>query len=323
MMARITLLLLAILVMTASPLMAKPAPTCHGKSCPTPSPTASATIPLVGNIYGASTLFALDNATRDVGSAVAAGLNTIRIVNFLDESALGTPTDSTRWARVDNLIATAKANGLRIILDLSTYRNQLLAQGRNPYTTDWQPFLSFVMGRYANETAIAYYALAGEPAAPNSSDPRRPTTNELTSFYVRSTTQSHAIDLDTPVSSGGLLQYSWNSGIDYQAIFSGTDVAAIHVYSQQDESAAPTLASYAHSIGRPFVVEEFGFNQNAYSDSARASAFGRIYDEAATMGARGIAFWNLGPQVGGDTYDVNQQTPATFSAVQSNAYRWP
>lgn len=271
------------------------------KPKPTPRPTATPT-PLSTTLYGASVLFALDHPDRDTDAAVSAGLNTIRIVNFLDESG-SDPYDAWRWSRVDTLIAAAKARGLRVILDLSTYRNQRRNQGLDPYG-DWSAFLSFVGDRYRAETAIAYYALAGEPEVSEAS--------ELVAFYGRATTQLHAADADTPVSSGGLLQYGWNSGIDWQAIFRAVDVPAVHVYSTKDEAAVQTLASYAQSLGKPFVIEEFGFNQ-LEGDAQRAADFDRVYALASSVNA-GVAFWNLGPQIG-DSYDVNTQTPLTWAVV--------
>jgi endo-1,4-beta-mannosidase len=263
---------------------------------PTPTPTQT--------INGTSVLFGLDHPARETDAAIAAGLNTIRIVNFLDEGPTGAPFDSGRWARVDSLIAAAQVRGLRVILDLSTYRNQLRAQGQNPYG-EWGPFLAFVGARYRT-APIAYYALAGEP------EPREAPL--LVAFYSRSTSQLHAAAPGVPVSSGGLLQYGWNSGIDWQAIFRVTDLPAVHVYSQNDEQALPTLASDAAGLGKPLMIEEFGFNQSE-GDSQRAADFSRVYGLARTVGARGSAFWNLGPQLGGDTYDVNTATPLTWQVV--------
>src|SRR4051812_7269066 len=87
------------------------------KPTATPAPSPGG-LELVGSIDGASVLFGLDHPDRDTDAAVAAGLDTIRIVNFLDESPAGDPYDAWRWSRVDGLIAAAKARGLRLILDL-------------------------------------------------------------------------------------------------------------------------------------------------------------------------------------------------------------
>lgn len=268
-----------------------------GRGNPHKPPKPTVTPTLTGTINGASVLFGLDHPDRDTDAALAAGLDTIRIVDFLD--AAGTPYDATRWARVDALIAAAETRGLRVILDLSTYRNQLRAQGKDPYG-DWSAFLAFVGARYRS-APLAYYALAGEPE-----------TTVPTEFYARSIAQLHAADPDTPVSCGGLLQYGWWSG--WQAIFRAVDVPAVHVYSASDEQALPAVASYAASLGKPLVIEEFGFNQTE-GDAQRAAGFARIYALAASVKARGIAFWNLGPQLG-DSYDVNPSTPLTWAAIR-------
>jgi endo-1,4-beta-mannosidase len=255
---------------------------------------------------GASVLFALDNAARDCDAAVAMGLNTIRIVNFLDEGSAGSPYDAWRWSRVDGLISAAKTRGLRVILDLSTYRNQLHNQGKNPYTTDWGPFLTFVAGKYKAETAIALYALAGEPE-PNDA-------SYLVAFYQKALSQLRMADPNHIITAGGLLQYSWG-GVPWQQIFDVTDLGTVHVYSAGDEGYLPTIASYCAGKGKPWIIEEFGFEQSM-GDSSRATSFSRVYGEAKS--ASGVAFWNLGPEVKPDTYDVNAQTPLTLAAVQAN-----
>ncbi len=117
--------------------------------------------------------------------AVDAKLNTVRVLDFLHLDTQD-PYDSVVWENVDYVIHQADAKGLRVILDLATYRNLLKLQGKMPYDmSDWNEFLDFVGQRYAKEKAIAYYALAGEPDAPNGSDPLRPTTQILTDFFTQ------------------------------------------------------------------------------------------------------------------------------------------
>jgi hypothetical protein len=65
------------------------------------------------------------------------------------------------------------------------------------------------------------------------------------------------------------------------------DVPAIHVYSARDESITlPAVSAYARQIGKPWIVEEFGFPQSE-GDTARARDFQRVYDEASNNGAAG------------------------------------
>lgn len=271
----------------------------HPTHKPTPIPSASPS-----QTYGASVLFALDWPDRDTDAAVAAGLNTIRIVNFLDEGPAGDPYDAWRWGRVDTLIAAAKARGLGVILDLSTYRNQLIAKGLDPYTQDWGPWLGWVANRYRAETAVKVVALAGEP---NGTDPA------LVSFYQRSIPQY--TDSAKVVESGGLLGYS--GATPWQGVFDAVHYCSIHVYSQADIDYLPTIDAWCDSRGYPLLLEEFGEPQSV-GDTNRAAYFAAMYDRARTMDA-GVAFWNLGPQLQTDTYDVNTNTPATYGVVQQYA----
>jgi len=44
-----------------------------------------------------------------------------------------------------------------------------------------------------------------------------------------------------------------------------------------------------------------------------------MYGLQSRYAAAGVAFWNLGPQTSGATYDVNSATALTWAAVRSNA----
>jgi hypothetical protein len=293
--------------------------------------------------HGATIYGQLDTSTERgdaVTAALAAGLNFIRITNWLDEGSAAPDTDAfdaTRWAWVDDMIDRCQQAGLYVELDLSTYRNMLKnGSGLNAYAsgqaTRWTTFTDWVMDRtntvngktYKTDTTIWAVAIAGEPSGPNSGDAGKPaSTAELTTFY---TDRAAALKAKAPtklVTSGGLLYLDWSSGIDWQAIFSLADInmATLHIYSDPDRNTtAPMVKAWLDSNPMPYFQEEFGRNQNAYaSDALRAAALQVDYTIAADMGAAAQAFWNLGPQVGGDTFDVNTSTPAAFAVVQNNA----
>ena len=288
-------------------------------------------------MYGGSIYGYQSDTTGRISLAVQEKLNTVRITNMLNESSTdltNAPYDATKWAKVDAAIAAAHTAGLKVILDLSSYRNLYKNNGQNPYTLDWQSFVQWVANRtntvsglqYKNDPTIAIIAIAGEVDAVNATSATGPTTTQqLIDFYSRTISEVHAADPNHLVSEGGLLQYSWNSGIDWRSIFalSGNNVPAIHVYSSADEAYVPTIASYTASINKPWITEETGFDQTV-GDSTRAADFQRVYTLFATNHAAGVAFWNVGTEVIGmngktSTYDVNSSTPLTFGVVQSNA----
>ena len=285
--------------------------------------------------------------------AIQARLNTVRLVNYLDERGLNSsaPYDDTSWRRVDAALDSLRSNGLRAILDLSTYRNHLQNFALNnsstvtPYSADWSQFIRFVATRmntvnklrYKNDPTIAIVSFAGEPNPPNSGEPLKPTTQELTDFYRRVFTQWRAVDPNHLLSPGGFLHLDWEerfgnpsgSGIDWRAIFalSMNDVPAIHNYGLSSNPAtdfvSPKIAPYCAQIGKPWITEEFGFTQFE-DDDTRSGHYQAVYDIQAQYGSAGVAFWNLGnevvaPGVEPTTFDVNPNRPLTWAVVQNNA----
>lgn len=319
-------------------------------STPSPQPTSTAAAPasptaqpgrisvcgralcLAGQpwyMHGASVLGGMDDTAATAARATSAGLNTIRAVNFLDERAVPATAayDEWRWARLDRLIANAGLDGLKVILDLSTYRNMLANAGFNPYTHDWKTFVSFAANRrntvtgvrYGDDSTIALVAIAGEVEPINTPDNKLGvTTSQVTEFFKRTFAQWRAVDTVHPVSSGGLLHYGWNSGIDWRAIFAAADVCSIHNYSAGDVAATPAIAAYCAGINKPWITEEFGWDTSV-GDASRAASFQSIYDLNRVNGSAGVAFWNLGPQTQMPTYDVNEATTLTLDTVRRNA----
>lgn len=266
-----------------------------------------------------------------VALAKAANLNVIRVVDFLDVNGpvATAPYDPVRWKRVDALIAAAGAAGLHVELDLSTYRNLLAKHKVNPYSYDWGKFVRFVASRrntvtgrvYASDPTIAMVAFAGEVEPPaGSQNSLGVTTAQVTAFFARTLTQWRSQDRNHLLTTGGLLQLDWNSGIDWRAIMSlpGVSVCTLHVYGSGDETTTvPQVSDFCGSLGKPWLTEEFGFNQ-LDGDVVRAAEFTRIYEMQATRHSAGAGFWNLGPQVGGDTFDVNAATPLTWQVVKTH-----
>ena len=265
-------------------------------------------------------------------SAQAAHLNTIRITNWLHEEPGNDPYEESRWVIVDMTLAQAAAARLHAILDLSTYRNFLYNSGVNPYAQDWSTFISFVANRrntitgvaYRDDPTIALVGFAGEvDGIKGNTDPRSPTTAQLNAFYQRSFGEWRALDTRHLLEPGGLLHYSWDSGIDWRTIFSYADVCSIHNYSSADTDATPTVAAYCASIGKPWITEEFGWSQ-AVGDATRAQNFQAMYALQRTNHAAGVAVWYLGGQLAGvngvtETYDVNTATPLTWNTMVASA----
>jgi len=286
--------------------------------------------PWLWRLHGAS-VYGHSSASDAVNRARVLRLNTIRLTDWLDTGAdpVRGAYDESRWRTVDADLALARESGLRVILDLSTYRNMLYAHGINPYTYDWKPFLSFVANRrntvngnrIGSDPVIALVSFAGEVEPLNTSDNRLGiTTKQVTGFFRTAFATWGSLAPEQLRSSGGLLQLDWDSGIDWRSIMAlpGSDVCSIHVYGDGDKnSTLPAVANYCRRLGKPWITEEFGMHAGI-GDATRASWFTSVYDAQRRYGSAGAGFWNAGPQVG-DTYDVGAQTPLTAAVVRKNA----
>lgn len=200
------------------------------------------------------------------GLVAGSGAWTVATNNLVLEPDGSRTDNEIRWAAVDNAIAQAAAVGLRVVLDLTTYRNWLAKLGTNPYLADWSTFLAYVGARvntssgirYSADPTILYVALAGEPQPGGQADGNGNTlpitSAQMVSFFGTVAGLAAAAFPKVGISSGGLLHYragsvgdtSW---VDWQGIFgavkTATDAvdgapavtrarAALHVYSGVD-----------------------------------------------------------------------------------------
>jgi hypothetical protein len=277
------------------------------------------------------------NPTGTVALAQRAGLDTIRIVNFFSDDGIpeSTPYAETTWGQVDQMIADAGAAGLHVDLDLSDYRNILWNSCINPYTSDWTAFLRFVATRrntvtgrlYADDPTIATLGISGEPLPVGSHTFMAPatgqdctlsyTTPELTGFYARTTGLWKQLGATVAVNPGGLGYLNEpTSGIDWNAIFAlpTVDLCDIKTYGGMLAYSA-TVAAYCTSIGKPWIDEEFGWQQSE-GDGQRAAQLRSMCQTVFAEGSSGANFWNLGYQVAPTSYDIGPATPATFAAAR-------
>jgi hypothetical protein len=256
-----------------------------------------------------------------ITQAQQAHLNTIAATQYLDAA---TPDwhDPTIWANMDYLMNQAAQHNLFVILHFAAYRSYLEAQNIAPYDpANWTAFLQFVGARYSQATALAYYSLSAEAASPNSQNPFRVSADQLLNFFRQASDTLYAADGGHHlISSGGFASLAGDSGVPWQAIFSlpHITVAATHAYSAAERAFIPTLTQWASQNNRPYVLEEFGFQQGD-GDAQRAQEFTAVFQLCQQAGAAGIIFWNLGPEVAPQSFDVNAQTPLTWQAIQSAA----
>lgn len=259
-----------------------------------------------------------------ISLAQQAHLNTIRPTNYFDGVAYGDWYNATVWSNMDYLFQQAERHNIFVLLDLSSFRDKTLKQGIYPYDPSlYTAAFSWVASRYANNPALLNYAIAGEVKCPTSSDSLRPTsTDALTNYYRVLSDTLYAADPHHLISSGGLSHLNEaDCGIDWKTIFSlpHINMAAVHVYSDGDRNITmPMVSQWATSNQKPFTVEEFGFQQGE-SDSLRASEFQNMYSLGKQYNAAAMIFWNLGPEMGSASYEVNPGTPLTWHTIIQNA----
>jgi hypothetical protein len=295
-------------------------------------------------MYGASEYqstksIGIDYPAATVSLARLGGLNTIRIINFYNKgNPAVTPYDETMWRKVDLMIADAKASNLHIDLGLADYRRILWYNCVNPYTYDWGQLIAFVANRrntvtgvtYKYDPTIAFISLAGEPLPVGTHTYVSPQTGatctvtysgqDLLNFYSRTLGQWSAQGPSVLGNTGGLGYLNEaNSGIPWKSIYALPTDAFCDLKTYGGMYAfAPTVAAYCHSIGKPIMDEEFGWQQSA-GDSQRAVLLHNTTVMLHANGFAGEAFWNLNYQVGGTSYDISPSTPATWATLRTDS----
>lgn len=310
------------------------------------------------------------------GWAHDAHLNTLRLTDIFNQTTNdpNAPYAEADWQWIDSLIARSQDEGLKVILDLSSYRNWLVWSAEidhgwvtncqdnapdrdevdyaalDPYTVahraDWTQFMTFVANRvntvsgltYRNDPTILVVSIAGEPIGPGYGICGRATTEqELTDFFEWSLAEWKSLDPHHLRSNGGLQgTYAGLDGngdpipsgqqVDGIAIFSLADntLPSLHTYPPRTtqlplaDGQTPVLAPVAQDLGKPWFTEEFGFMQDD-GDEFRASEFDFVFDEQTAYGSVGSLFWNLGPEIGVGTFDVNPSTPLTWARILAEA----
>jgi len=241
---------------------------------------------LGGSIYGTSNPGGPVDPRATVAMAVSGGLNTVRLVNVFDERGLDTnaPFVESDWRRVDALIARARGAGLRVVLDLTAFRNHLInrdirAHGwetncqsgadrspvdyaaidpyRSSLDAEWRTFLAFVTNRvntvngvrYGADATIAVISVAGEPEPPGSEECGKATTTaDLTDFYTRTLGYLASIDGNHLRSNGGLIHTDWEQLFGSS---SGIDGGAIFALAANTLPSVHTYPGRYASDGTP------------------------------------------------------------------------
>ncbi|MBA3868875.1 MAG: cellulase family glycosylhydrolase [Anaerolineae bacterium] len=251
-----------------------------------------------------------------------AHLNTLRVTNYLDVNSSW--DSSIIWKNIDYFISEAEKRHIWVIFDLSTYRQWLTRHNvKAVYNAEnWRNFVKFVTKRYIDASNIAYYSITGEIPA---TDDGGITATQYVQFFNTVLELIHTGDSGNHlISVGGFLYLNFDSGIPWRALYSlpYNDIVAIHLYSDGDRNITlPTVSQFAQLIGKPFLIEEFGFQQDI-TDIERAKAFAKTYELAEASQAAGALFWNLGPENVPTSHDVNASQSLVWETIQKTSEKF-
>ncbi len=264
------------------------------------------------------------------------GQNLIRPTDFW-----GTPyhdqrqDDVTIWKNMDYLVCVAKQRRIFVDMDISAFGHFLVSQGRDPYDSRyWIPFLDAVGKHYANQPSIAFYSILGEPQPPQSPE----AMNKLVDFYRVVTDELRKADGRHLITAGGFnhMEEETPQTLWWQKIYSlpNNDIIAFKTYSLDDLNLIPKISAFAKDLGKPPVDEEFGLPQGlgdatytgeVYNNlqMSRAQFYEDIYSLGEQAAVVAFAFWDMGCEVRGKSYQVNPNTPAVWQVILSHAPKNP
>jgi mannan endo-1,4-beta-mannosidase len=227
--------------------------------------------------------------------AINSRANVVRMWWF--QSDMG--TGANPWAPFDQVVAAAKAVGVRIIPALTnqwqtcdepspaTPEKELpwyqggYQQAEGGYTLSYQQFATEMAAHFANEPTIAFWQLVNEAEAPSSTGcDETAAASAMRSFADTMANAVHAVDPHHLVNLGtqGAGECG-TAGSDYSYVQAGSiDLCEVHDYTN------PTLAmptgpsslsediAACHALGKPIFIGEAGIPANVQPDGSSGSA---------------------------------------------------
>lgn len=236
---------------------------------------------------------------------------------------LGELDAKVRWARDANV---------RFWLDLSYVRNLFIKEKVNPYYKTWQEWLPYfreVLWRDFPDSSVTYQdyptmdcvALAGEPMVLWGDDNPVQQAGSADQYVWSLLQQVEAVrrlGYDGPIAAGGFIHLGADGRgrdahgdlFDRVARMPEVDVFTTHGYDNPTGEAFRNLAQIATQAGKPFILEEVGFNDG--TDDAKAAKLAAFADVASLSGLNGVGLWNIGQY--GD-FDVRPDTGPKSAAA--------
>lgn len=261
------------------------------------------------------------------------GVTHMRITDlFGDSTSQALHNGGDKLGELDAKVRWARDANIRLWLDLSYVRNLFIKEKVNPYHLGWQDWLPYfreVLWRPFPDSDIAYQdyptldcvALAGEPMVLWGNDNPVQQAGSAEQYVWSLLQQIEAVrrlGYDGPVAAGGFIHLGSDGRgrdahgdlFDRVARMPEVDVFTTHGYDSPTADAFRNLARIATQDGKPFILEEVGFNDGA--DDAKAAKLTAFAQVAFMSGLNGAGLWNIGQY--GD-FDVRPDTGPKSAAA--------
>lgn len=243
------------------------------------------------------------------------GVTHMRITDlFGDGTAQALNNGGDKLGELDAKVRWARDANIRFWLDLSYVRNLFIKEKVNPYYKTWQEWLPYfreVLWRDFPDSNVTYQdyptldcvALAGEPMVLWGDDNPVQQAGSADQYVWSLLQQVEAVrrlGYDGPIAAGGFIHLGSDGRgrdahgdlFDQVARMPEVDVFTAHGYDNPTVDAFRNLARIATQAGKPFILEEVGFNDG--TDDAKAAKLAAFADVASLSGLNGVGLWNIG-----------------------------
>lgn len=243
------------------------------------------------------------------------GVTHMRITDlFGDGTAQALNNGGDKLGELDSKVRWARDANVRFWLDLSYVRNLFIKEKANPYYKTWREWLPYfreVLWRDFPDSSVTYQdyptmdcvALAGEPMVLWGDDNPVQQAGSADQYVWSLLQQVEAVrrlGYDGPIAAGGFIHLGADGRgreahgdlFDQVARMPEVDVFTAHGYDNPTGDAFRNLARIATQAGKPFILEEVGFNDK--TDAAKAAKLAAFAEVAALSGLNGVGLWNIG-----------------------------
>lgn len=261
------------------------------------------------------------------------GVTHMRITDlFGDSTSQALHNGGDKLGELDAKVRWARDANVRLWLDMSYVRNLFVKERVNPYYLGWQDWLPYfreVLLRPFPDSDITYQdyptldcvALAGEPMVLWGNDNPTQQAGSADQYVWSLLQQAEAVrrlGYDGPIAAGGFIHLGDDGRgrdahgdlFDQVARLPEVDVFTAHGYDNPTGDAFRNLARIATQAGKPFILEEVGFNDK--TDDAKAAKLAAFAQVAFMSGLNGVGLWNIGQY--GD-FDVRPDTGPKSAAA--------